>query len=318
MKTRSILKSSILASILLLSLFTTANAAAPVANFYADHVWGNYPLTVTFYDASTNTPTSWSWDLDGDGSVDNTTQNPIFLYSDIGYYTVTLTSTNVDGSDSEAKTDYIYVGGEYVHPTPAPTLRAGLTADTKTGVSPLTVTFTDNSRGLGYFMNWDFGDGNVSYNASSPIVHVYDTQGKYTVKLTIYNSTLTNTQSSYNFIYVMGNITPIATTTYGVYATQIQEANYNVSVYAEVLPKAFTGMIDSDVALQIFWGIVFAFVFIALFMRVGDVPLLVLFGLVAAGTIFAFIPGEWQGIAQAFLVIGLAAIFYMLIKGRFR
>lgn len=315
----NILKTSILVSILLASILVLpVNAVAPVANFYADNVWGNYPLIVTFYDASTNTPTSWAWDLDGNGVVDNTTQNPVFLYSSIGYYTVTLTSTNVDGSDSETKTNYIYVGGEYVHPTAVPTLRAGLSADTKTGVAPLTVTFTDTSKGLGYFMNWDFGDGNVSYNASSSIVHVYDTQGKYTVKLTIYNSTLTNTQSSYNFIYVTGNITPIATTTYGVYATQIQEANYNVSVYAEVLPKAFTGIIDSDVALQIFWGIVFAFVFIALFMRVGDVPLLVLFGLVVAGTIFAFIPGEWQGIAQAFLVVGLAAIFYMLIKGRFR
>lgn len=318
MKLITILKSSILLGILLLSLCIPVSAAPPVANFYADTVWGNYPLTVHFYDASTNTPTSWSWDLDGDGIEDNTTQNPVFLYSAIGYYSVTLTSSNVDGSDSETKSNYIYVGGEYVHPTAVPTLRAGLSADTKVGVAPLTVTFTDNSKGLGYFLNWDFGDGNVSYNSSSPIIHTYTTQGKYTVKLTIYNSTLTNTQSSYNLIYSMGNITPIATTTYGVYSTQMQEANYNMSVYAEVLPRAFTDIIDSDIAPQIFWGIVFAFVFLALFMRVGDVPLLVLFGLLVAGTILAFIPGEWQAIAQAFVVVGLAAIFYILIKGRFR
>jgi PKD repeat protein len=293
-------------------------AAAPVANFYAEPVFGNYPLTVNFYDASSNTPTTWSWDLNGDGIADNTTANPVYLYAAIGYYTVTLTSSNVDGSDSETKTNYIYVGGEYPHPTPVPTLRAGFTQDTKIGEAPLTVTFTDNSRGLDYFMNWDFGDGNVSYNSSSPVVHTYTTQGKYTVRLTIYNSTLTNTQSSYNVIYAMGNVTPIATTTFGIPATQLIEANFNASVYAETLPLAYTNIIDSDIAATIFWGTVFMFVFIALFMRVGDVPLLVLFGLVAASTVLAFIPGEWQPIAQGFLVVGLASIFYILIKGRFR
>lgn len=52
---------------------------------------------VNFYDLSLNTPTSWQWDF-GDGSPVVTTQNPQHTYASDGYYTVTMTATNADGS----------------------------------------------------------------------------------------------------------------------------------------------------------------------------------------------------------------------------
>jgi len=82
---------------------------APVAGFSADVTTGSAPLTVTFEDQSTNTPTSWAWDFENDGTVDSTIQNPSHTYDTPGSYTVNLTATNAAGSDDEVKTDYITV-----------------------------------------------------------------------------------------------------------------------------------------------------------------------------------------------------------------
>ena len=83
---------------------------APVAAFSADTVSGTVPLTVQFTDASTGTSTlSYAWDFTNDGTVDSTIQNPAYTYTTAGTYTVNLTVTNVQGTDSEIKTGYIVV-----------------------------------------------------------------------------------------------------------------------------------------------------------------------------------------------------------------
>ena len=63
--------------------------------------------TVTFYDNSSNSPTSWLWDF-GDGNT-STAQNPTHTYAADGQYTVELTATNQYGSDTETVTNYITV-----------------------------------------------------------------------------------------------------------------------------------------------------------------------------------------------------------------
>jgi PKD repeat protein len=80
----------------------------PVANFTTDTTSGPAPLTVQFTDTSTNSPTSWSWDF-GDGSAAATVQNPSHAYAAPGTYSVTLTATNIAGSDPVTKTDLITV-----------------------------------------------------------------------------------------------------------------------------------------------------------------------------------------------------------------
>jgi len=79
----------------------------PVAAFAGTPTSGDYPLNVVFTDQSTNTPTSWSWTF-GDGGT-STAQNPAHTYTAAGTYTVTLTATNVYGSDAETKAGYITV-----------------------------------------------------------------------------------------------------------------------------------------------------------------------------------------------------------------
>ncbi|HOW14101.1 PKD domain-containing protein, partial [Methanosarcina sp.] len=87
--------------------YPSASPSLPDAAFAADVTSGNAPLTVNFTDQSTGTPTSWLWDF-GDGT-NTTEQNPSHIYTSTGTYSVSLTVSNDDGSDSEIKTDYIVV-----------------------------------------------------------------------------------------------------------------------------------------------------------------------------------------------------------------
>ena len=86
-----------------------APTTAPVAAFTSDLQSGTAPLTVSFTDQSTNSPTSWAWDFDNNGVVDSTAQNPSHVYNAAGTYTVKLIATNAGGSDDEIKTDYISI-----------------------------------------------------------------------------------------------------------------------------------------------------------------------------------------------------------------
>ncbi|MBN2412799.1 PKD domain-containing protein [candidate division KSB1 bacterium] len=52
---------------------------------------------------------SWAWDFDNDGSVDNTTSNPSYTYTEPGTYTVKLTVSDGVSSDDMIKVNYITV-----------------------------------------------------------------------------------------------------------------------------------------------------------------------------------------------------------------
>ncbi|WP_235270029.1 PKD domain-containing protein [Methanosarcina mazei] len=86
---------------------------APVADFSASQTSGEVPLTISFSDESTGSPTEWKWNF-GDGSpiIDGTTsayQNPTHTYEKAGVYEVKETAINSVGRDTEIKTGYITV-----------------------------------------------------------------------------------------------------------------------------------------------------------------------------------------------------------------
>ncbi|MEI6555648.1 MAG: PKD domain-containing protein [Paludibacter sp.] len=78
------------------------------ADFYAETVSGIAPLSVQFYDLSTNA-TSWAWDF-GDGGT-STLQDPIHIYTKGGNFTVKLTASNTGSSDVLTSTGLITVVG---------------------------------------------------------------------------------------------------------------------------------------------------------------------------------------------------------------
>jgi PKD repeat protein/Tol biopolymer transport system component len=82
--------------------------APVVAAFSGSITAGVVPLVVTFTDLSTGDPTAWAWDFgDGHTSMD---RNPTHIYSDPGYYTVTLTASKGVVADMDEQVGCIAVG----------------------------------------------------------------------------------------------------------------------------------------------------------------------------------------------------------------
>ena len=89
------------------NLITVATPSTPEANFNTTPLSGITPFSVQFTDQSTGINIAYAWDFNGDGITDSTNQNPSWIYTTAGNYTVKLTVSNAGGSDDEVKTDYI-------------------------------------------------------------------------------------------------------------------------------------------------------------------------------------------------------------------
>ncbi len=93
----------------------TEGVQAPFAAFSADKFSGLAPLSVTFTDQSTNTPTEWKWEYknyNGDWTeFGSGAQSPTYSFTTPGTYDVRLTATNSAGSDEETKTHLVAVSG---------------------------------------------------------------------------------------------------------------------------------------------------------------------------------------------------------------
>ncbi len=162
-------------SVLLSTAFCFAQLTA---NFTVSTSSGCSPLVVDFQDQSTGNPTSWFWDF-GNGAT-STLKNPSTTYFTEGSYTVQLTVTNAQGSNTLTRTSLITIYGK---PSPA------FTVSDSTGCFPLRSQFTDLSSPSAGTSNttwfWDFGDGNQS-TEQNPL-YVYTSGGVNTVTLKVTN-----------------------------------------------------------------------------------------------------------------------------------
>jgi PKD repeat protein len=156
----------------------------PVADFSSSITSGYAPLSVQFTDLSKNAA-QWNWNF-GDGTT-STEESPAHTYSAAGSYTVSLTATNANGTNSK-------LAAIKVLEQPAPVLPvADFSSNVTSGSVPLSVQFTDLSKDASQW-NWNFGDDSASTEQNPD--HVYYTAGKYTVTLTASNSNGQNTKTS--------------------------------------------------------------------------------------------------------------------------
>lgn len=81
----------------------------PIANFKANIVHGEAPLTVTFQDLSLNDPLEFHWDFDNDGIYDSEERNPTFVYETPGIYSVKLKVNSFQFYDTLVISNYITV-----------------------------------------------------------------------------------------------------------------------------------------------------------------------------------------------------------------
>lgn len=80
-------------------------------DFNADITTGNKPLQVFFQDNSNfqETILSWSWDFDNDGIFDASGENPLWIYTEEGTYSVRLQIETAQYTKSLIKEDYLQV-----------------------------------------------------------------------------------------------------------------------------------------------------------------------------------------------------------------
>ncbi|UCE17679.1 MAG: PKD domain-containing protein, partial [Gemmatimonadota bacterium] len=152
--------------------------APPVAEFSASPSSGPVPLTVNFTDLSLGNPDTWDWTF-GDGGT-STAQDPVYEYTAVGKYTVTLTVTNSYGTDSETKVDYInvtdvgitvhvydmVVGRAKVGPNYIGTCTVTIYDNLNNPVSGATVSVTATGPTGGDYSDVTVGDGTVSFETA--------------------------------------------------------------------------------------------------------------------------------------------------------
>ena len=156
---------------------TVIIATPPTAGFTFSNPIGCAPLTVEFFNGSSNNVETWAWNFEGGTPATSSEENPVVVFNMPGTYTVTLEVSNAQGTDTETQTSIIIV-----EDIP--------TADFTFSVDVFTVDFTNLSNG-GSTYSWDFGDMNSSSDENP--IHVYTEPGMYEVVLTVTNDCGSNT-----------------------------------------------------------------------------------------------------------------------------
>lgn len=150
--------------------------SAPSIKFSASDTTKCSPsLTVNFTNATN--ASSYLWDF-GD-STTSTQANPAHSYNNFGSFNVTLIAKDSVGCiDTLTKPAYIQIAKPVITFSNLPAK----------GCIPLTVNFSANIATLDTVKTylWDFGDGSTSSQPTPS--HIYNSQGTYTVKLTITTS----------------------------------------------------------------------------------------------------------------------------------
>ncbi len=173
----------------------------PQAQFSANSVTGNAPLSVQFSDLSTNNPTSWEWQFLGGNPESATEQHPIVVYNTPGTYPVSLTVSNATGSNTTTLPNYITVLGSGSNTAPI----AAFTASIFEGPAPLVVTFTNLTNNATAY-EWEFpGAVPATSNEPNPSV-TYNNPGMFTVKLSTSNEFGSDTKTQLNYINVFTSV----------------------------------------------------------------------------------------------------------------
>ena len=177
-----------------ITVYAPSQPVPPIADFSTDITSGYAPLSVQFTDLSQNAD-SWSWDFDNDGTPDSDLKNPVHVYEVPNSYTVNMSVSNENGTNSKTATIVVMEAESVNNGLPVTDFSTNVTS----GYAPLSVLFTDlsqNAIGIG----WDFDNDGLADVSSGTVVYVYTSPGKYTVTLTAANEN--GTMSKTATIYV--------------------------------------------------------------------------------------------------------------------
>jgi serine protease AprX len=185
----------------------------PTARFSGDPTAGCAPLTVEFTNESIGEITEVWWNFGDLGT--SFAGNPIYIYNEVGSYTVSMIVSGPHGADTCVKENYINV-----EPVPV----ADFYATPTCGPEGQYVHFTSSSLFASTYV-WNFGDGYGSL-LENPY-HQYQEAGVYTVTLIVTNSCAADTliKTDYITIETVPNADFIAIPTSGLVPLMVDFTN---------------------------------------------------------------------------------------------
>lgn len=292
------LRRILLTLLFICTLAGLASAVAPVASFMITPTTGSAPLAVNFTDTSTGVPANWSWDFgDGTGS---SVQNPSHTYQYPGLYSVTLTVTNGDGSNSYTAYSCIAVAGTSSVITAG--LHASINVVSNSNVSfPIAVQFQDASAGSPTSWSWTFGDGATSTNQNP--THTYNATGTYLVTLQVMNGTGASSTAQLN-------VTPViaAPRNYSKYIGEIFTPKMSVWDFVLHTKDFYLDFIPSD----IFWIVILLIPYITIYNRTNGSMLVNVLFLMTGGIVALVMPAMGGGLAFWAVALGVCGSVYKL------
>jgi PKD repeat protein len=168
---------------------------SPDVSFTADTTRACGSLDVKFTAVEEGGESDLEW-IFGDGAT--ASGNPVMhTYDEPGVYDVELRAASDPCTTSVVIEDYITID-------PIPT--AAFDASPKSGLAPLTVTFTAVDDGVATNFEWNFGDDNTGSGRVTQ--HTYTTPGQYDIYLDASSDRCEWAASKANLIDVQGTATP--------------------------------------------------------------------------------------------------------------
>jgi len=149
-------------------------------------------------DVDTLTASTWDW-----------TKSLVYLEDYLQLtgrmrFKFTVTSMEIQQGLVACLTEALVDDFEILYPSSnvaPPSVVADFAGKPTTGVSPLSVQFSDSSKGAISSWWWDFGDGSANSSEKNP-VHLYNSKGSYNVSLTVSDGDNTDTKTRNNYINV--------------------------------------------------------------------------------------------------------------------
>jgi len=197
---------------------TTAPASTIRAGFTVDKASGSIPLTVSFTDTSTGSPSQWYWDF-GDGTH-STENNPVHTFKAEGSFTVTL---NVDKNGQTSSKSQVITASSVP-------LVADFVADKTSGTAPLLVTFTDASTGEPTTWVWEIpeiGAAGHIFSQSNILRMNFNDPGTFTVQLTVGKDGVKSKTTKTINVYPTSSTTTLVTTTVPITTTSVATSEFN-------------------------------------------------------------------------------------------
>lgn len=243
------------------TITTPACETPPTSSFTSNATYGKIGngSYIQFTDTSTESPVTWEWTVsnvtDSTTYASSTDENPVFQFTQIGNFSVSLTASNWAGSGS-TYTEYYLVSASDV---PV----ADFSATPTSGKPGLLVSFTDRSlqgTAANLTYNWSFGDGVYSTTPYSDIVgnvqHVYTYAGVYDVSLTVTNDGGASTMTKSQYIIISADNSQTWYSAHQVAITLVDDngriitnATVKANVIESTLPGGLSGAAESLVGL---------------------------------------------------------------------